>query len=57
MILNVELTKELFGCLHFIDEGIETGDIISKSFYKVPAKCYPIELYKIRLNTFKKIIR
>jgi methionyl-tRNA formyltransferase len=56
MILNGEWGKELFGCLHYIDEGIDTGDIIAKINYVVPNKCYPIDLYKVRLNTFNEIL-
>lgn len=56
MILNGEWGNELYGCMHFIDEGIDSGDIVVKSFYKVPDKCYPIELYKVRLDTFKCLI-
>ena len=36
MILNNELGKKKYGCLHFIDEGIDTGPIIQKSFYNLP---------------------
>jgi len=56
MILNGEWGNELFGCMHFIDEGIDSGDIIAKSYYKVPNRCYPIQLYKVRLDTFKSLI-
>jgi methionyl-tRNA formyltransferase len=56
MILNGEWGNELYGCMHFIDEGIDSGDIVAKSFYTVPIKCYPIQLYKVRLDTFKRLI-
>ena len=32
MILNNEFGKKKYGCLHYIDEGIDTGPIISKSY-------------------------
>lgn len=56
MILNGEWGNKLFGCLHYIDEGIDTGDIVARSFYIVPNKCYPIELFKTRLSTFNEIL-
>jgi methionyl-tRNA formyltransferase len=56
MILNGEWGNKLFGCLHYIDEGIDTGDIVAKSYYTVPYKCYPIELFKTRLNTFNELL-
>jgi methionyl-tRNA formyltransferase len=56
MILNGEWGKKLYGCLHYIDEGIDTGDIVAKSFYIVPNKCYPIDLFKARLNTFNEVL-
>ncbi|MHA8097398.1 formyltransferase family protein [Aquirufa antheringensis] len=56
MILNGEWGNELYGCMHFIDTGIDSGDIVAKSFYTVPNKCYPIQLYKVRLDTFKMLI-
>jgi methionyl-tRNA formyltransferase len=55
MILNGEWGRDLFGCMHYIDEGIDSGDIIAKYFYTVPEKCYPIQLFKVRLDTFKKL--
>jgi len=56
MILNGEWGNELYGCMHFVDEGIDSGDIVAKSFYEVPNKSYPIQIYKVRLDTFKKLI-
>ncbi|SDL81126.1 Formyl transferase, C-terminal domain [Salinimicrobium catena] len=56
MILNGEWGKKLYGCVHFIDTGIDTGNIIAKSYYKIPDLCYPIDLFKIRMNTFKSLL-
>lgn len=56
MILNGEWEREQFGCVHFIDTGIDTGNIIAKSFYKIPKYCYPIDVFKIRMNTFKDLL-
>lgn len=56
MILNNELGKEKYGCVHFIDSGIDTGDIIAKSYYTLPEKGYPIDIFKTRLNVFNDII-
>lgn len=56
MILNGEWGTEQYGCIHFIDEGIDTGAIIAKSFYRIPDRCYPIDLYKVRLSTFKDLL-
>lgn len=56
MILNGEWEREQFGCVHFIDTGIDTGNIIAKSYYKIPKFCYPIDVFKIRMNTFKDLL-
>ncbi|MGW1455554.1 methionyl-tRNA formyltransferase [Salegentibacter agarivorans] len=56
MILNGEWDSEQFGCIHFIDTGIDTGDIIAKSYYKIPEFSYPIDVFKIRMNTFKDLL-
>lgn len=56
MILNGEWNSEQFGCIHFIDTGIDTGNIIAKSYYKIPAFSYPIDVFKTRMNTFKDIL-
>ncbi|MFT4643746.1 MAG: methionyl-tRNA formyltransferase [Planctomycetota bacterium] len=56
MILNNEFGKELYGCVHFIDSGIDTGDIIAKSHYTLPEKGYPIDIFKTRMNIFNDII-
>ncbi len=56
MILNNELGKEKYGCMHFIDSGIDTGDIIAKSYYTIPKKSYPIDVFKARMDIFHEII-
>ena len=56
MILNGEWGNEMYGCIHFIDEGIDTGAIIAKSYYTVPEKAYPIDIFKARLDTFHDIL-
>ena len=56
MILNNELGKEKYGCMHFIDSGIDTGDIIAKSYYTIPKKSYPIDVFKARMDIFHDII-
>lgn len=56
MILNGEWDNEQFGCIHFIDTGIDTGNIIAKSYYKIPRYSYPIDVFKIRMNTFKDLL-
>ena len=56
MILNGEWSNKMYGCIHFIDEGIDTGAIIAKSYYTVPDKGYPIDVFKARLDTFNDIL-
>lgn len=56
MILNGEWDSKQFGCIHFIDTGIDTGNIIAKSHYKIPKFSYPIDVFKIRMNTFKDLL-
>lgn len=56
MILNGEWEREQFGCIHFIDTGIDTGNIIAKSYYKIPKYCYPIDVFKKRMDTFKDLL-
>ncbi len=56
MILNNELGKKIYGCLHFIDEGIDTGPIIHKSFYNLPNIAYPIDIFKLRTNIYHEIL-
>jgi len=56
MILNNELGKKQYGCLHYIDAGIDTGPIISKSFYTIPKKAYPIDIFKSRMNIFHNVL-
>jgi len=56
MILNDELGKKKYGCLHYIDKGIDTGPIISKSFYTLPKKAYPIDIFKSRMNVFHDVL-
>lgn len=56
MILNGLWDTEQFGCAHFIDSGIDTGDIIAKSYYKIPNLAYPIDVFKTRMNTYKYLL-
>lgn len=56
MILNDELGKELYGCFHYIDAGIDTGDIVAKSHYTLPKKAYPIDVFKVRMDVFHDIL-
>lgn len=56
MILNNENDKKLFGCIHFIDIGIDTGDIIAKEAYSFPRFSYPIDVYKKRMDTVQKLL-
>ena len=56
MILNGEWGSQQYGCIHFVDEGIDTGGIIAKSYYKIPEMCYPIDLFKIRVDTFNDLL-
>ncbi|MBV9988024.1 MAG: hypothetical protein JO301_10110 [Chitinophagaceae bacterium] len=56
MILNGEWGTTQFGCMHYIDEGIDTGAIVAKSYYSIPDKCYPIHVFKARMNTFKDLL-
>lgn len=56
MILNGEWEKKQFGCVHFIDTGIDTGNIIAKSYYEIPKFSYPIDIFKIRMNTFRDLL-
>ena len=56
MILNGETGKENYGCLHYIDAGIDTGDIIAKSYYTISKKSYPIDVFKTRMGIFEDLI-
>jgi len=56
MILNGETDRLQYGCVHLVDEHIDTGDIIAKVFYKIPTNIYPIDLFKIRMNTLPELI-
>ena len=56
MILNGELGKKTFGCCHFINEGIDTGDIISTANYYLPKTGYPIDVFKARMNIIPEIV-
>jgi len=56
MILNGLWGTEQYGCAHYIDTGIDTGDIIAKCFYKIPNLSYPIDVFKARMNTYKYLL-
>ena len=56
MILNNEWGQELYGCMHFIDQGIDTGDIVSKGYYEIPKKAYPIDVFKKRMGVFEEVV-
>jgi methionyl-tRNA formyltransferase len=56
MILNGLWGTEQYGCVHFIDKGIDTGDIIAKVKYSIPEKSYPIDVYKARIDTFTELL-
>lgn len=55
MILNGEWGKQKYGCMHYIDAGIDTGDIIAKGYYTIPVKSYPVDVYKVRMDAIKQI--
>ena len=58
MILNNELGKKIYGCLHFIDEGIDTGDIIEQETFKITLKDnYKTLLEKAYINCPKLLIK
>lgn len=56
MILNGEWNKTLYGCMHYIDQGIDTGDIVAKVHYTIPEYAYPIDVFKCRTNTFRELL-
>jgi methionyl-tRNA formyltransferase len=56
MILNGLSGTKQFGCIYFIDEGIDTGNIIVKSYYDVLERAYPIDVFKARMNTFRTLL-
>lgn len=56
MILNGEWGKELYGCFHVIDTGIDTGDIVAKEKYILPSRCYPIDVFKVRMSIFPALL-
>lgn len=56
MILNGEWGTKQYGCMHFIDEGIDTGDIIAKEYYKIPERCYPIDIFKKRMDLYSSLV-
>lgn len=56
MILNGEWGKDKYGCIHFVDEGIDTGDIIAKQFYNIPYFSYPIDVFKTRMAIFRTLL-
>jgi methionyl-tRNA formyltransferase/RimJ/RimL family protein N-acetyltransferase len=56
MILNGLSGTRQYGCIHFIDEGIDTGNIVAKSYYNVPERAYPIDVFKTRMNIFRTLL-
>ena len=56
MILNGELGKKTFGCSHYIDEGIDTGEIIATASYYLPKRGYPIDIFKSRMEIIPKLV-
>lgn len=56
MILNGEWGTKKYGCLHFIDQGIDTGDIVEKEYYDISNFSYPIDVFKSRMSIFKSLI-
>lgn len=56
MILNGEWGKEQYGCIHFVDEGLDSGDIVAKSYYQIKPYSYPIDVFKSRMDTFKDLL-
>lgn len=56
MILNGLWGTKQYGCAHFIDEGIDTGNIVAKSYYTVPDRSYPVDVFKMRMNAFKHLL-
>jgi methionyl-tRNA formyltransferase len=56
MILNGEWGLKKYGCLHFIDQGIDTGDIIEKEYYDISNFSYPIDVFKARMSVFKNLV-
>jgi methionyl-tRNA formyltransferase len=56
MILNGEWGSKKYGCLHFIDQGIDTGDIIEKEYYDILNFSYPIDVFKARMSIFRNLV-
>lgn len=56
MILNGEWGEKKYGCIHYIDPGIDTGAIIAKEYYEIPQYSYPIDIFKLRTSTFKSLL-
>jgi methionyl-tRNA formyltransferase len=56
MILNGEWGKRKYGCIHYINEGIDTGDIIEIEYYDILNYSYPIDVFKARMSIFKKLV-
>jgi len=56
MILNGELGTEQYGCSHYIDVGIDTGDIIAMAPYTLPDRGYPIDVYKKRMDVIPDLV-
>lgn len=56
MILNGESGKRSYGCLHYVDSGIDTGAIIAKEYYEIPPNSYPIDVFKARNSIFTNLI-
>lgn len=50
MILNGLSGTTQYGCSHFIDSGIDSGNIIARQDYTIPIDSYPIDVYKTRMG-------
>lgn len=48
MILNDEKTAH--GVCHFVDEGIDSGDILAREPFEIPEGCYPIDIFEKRMS-------
>lgn len=56
MILNGLSGTEQYGCCHYIDTGIDSGDIIAREYYRIPESAYPIEVYKARMECIAPLL-
>lgn len=54
MILNGE--RDVYGVCHVIDEGIDTGPIVSKKAYSIPDRARPVDVYKNRLAIYGDLL-